>query len=120
MRHKFGISVPQFDPDGAAVLTLSSLPAVRSGRRRQQITATLDGFVTSFDNGFTFAGNDLRLIVPYTESARQTLDHLLQNYAQVYLSTRQGFFRAAPIDWKISKNQIEFTTKILQEIALWP
>ncbi len=120
MRHKFGISTAQFDPDGAAVMTLHRINEVNSGRRRQQITATLDGFVTPFDNGFTYSGGDLLFIVPYSDNYRRALDYLLQNYSALYLSTRQGFFRAAPINWKHVKNEIQFRTKILKEIALWP
>ncbi len=117
MRYNFGISAAQYDPQGAFVLPLYRITEVNSGRRRQQITATLDGFVSPFDNGFTFAGIDMLFVVPYTDTNRQKLDYVLRTYATVHLSTKQGFFRAAPLGWKHVKNEIQFRTKILKEIT---
>lgn len=85
------------------------------GRRTNKV-ATLDGGVAINDFGFTHADRDFQVLVKPTPEQDAALRYIVENYGQVYVSTKEGFFKAIP-EYSPGPSQSTLSLSITEKIA---
>lgn len=105
-----------FDLNGSVELdALESSSFSTLGRRTNKV-ATLDGGVAINDFGFTHADRDFQILVKPTPAQDSTLRYIVENYGQVYVSTREGFFKAIP-EYSPGPEQSTLSLSVTEKLA---
>jgi len=91
------LSTPTFDPLGVVTLDCSADTSLGEHRRRMNRVATLDGGAVFNDFGYSEADRTIKLTWLVTSAEQEAaIERLVILYAQLHVSTRRGFFLAAP------------------------
>ena len=84
--------------------------------RRYNKTPTLDGGTVASDFGFTHADREFQISLIPTLEQDTTLRYLVENHAQVNVSTREGVFSAIPA-YDISEGRAVLTLSITAQMS---
>jgi len=84
--------------------------------RRYNKTRTLDGGVVASDYGFTHADRNFEISLIPTLSQDATLRYLVENHAQVYVSTREGVFKGIP-EYSINEGRAVLALSVTEEMS---
>jgi hypothetical protein len=60
--------------------------------RRNSVRATLDGGGVGSDSGYSDTDREIEFNADITEAQKEILKHMIQNYALLNVSTKDGFF----------------------------
>ena len=87
------------------------------GRRVARI-ATLDGGAVVTDAGYTDADRTIELAwVPRTASFEASVSRMVQSYSRVHVSTRSGFFLAAPEIYRPGAEESVLRLLVLEKLS---
>lgn len=109
------LSAPTYDPAGSLIIKASiSNPYV--GKRRGNVTATLDGESYSYDAGYSDSDITLtaRLSKPGKEIV-QTLQYLVAYYSKCILAYERGCFYVIP-SFEVSGAELRLEFRILERL----
>lgn len=112
------LTAPTFDPAGS--VTLEVLPTQTFGevRRRMNRIATLDGGAVFNDFGFSEADRTLVLAWPVRSAATEAaVERLVQQYAQVTVSTPHGLYLAALEVYSPGATESSLTLLVVSKLA---
>jgi hypothetical protein len=91
------LSTKTYDLDGFLEITLDgSREALIERTRRAVVTQTLDGGVVVDDGGFTHGDRTIDVRMMPTREDLDVLKYLVETYAQINCSMRDGFYTAVP------------------------
>lgn len=87
-----------FDLDGFILIDLTGdkEALVERSRIRTIVRFALDGSPITQDGGYTDNGRKWNVLLRPTRDELETLKHLIETYAELNCSTREGFFSVAP------------------------
>lgn len=117
----FGLSTQIFDLSGARIFTNTiTVDGNRSGSRRNQRTATLDGGVVITDMGYCDGDRDLTIKVPEASLADiEYAKYIVENYNIVTVTTDEGVFSAAPGPYEANADgTLIFKLSIKEKLSL--
>lgn len=116
MRTNIAISSITYDPFGSRILpVLRDVTALRAGARRATRTATLDGGCVVYDTGYAVA--DRRHDVDLDAAHLAFIEHIVQTYRLVHVSTTDGFFVAIPTRYAGQGERVRLTLEYTEQIA---
>lgn len=111
------LSAPTYDPAGALLIpTFISNPYV--GRRRGNVTATLDGGSYQYDAGYS--DSDITLTARLSNPGKaivQTLQYLVAYYTKCILVYERGCFSVIP-SFNISGAELRMEFRILERLDI--
>ena len=111
------VQIATVDFDISGYLAIENVRLVESNHnRRATKRATLDGDVSTFDGGFAHGDRSLEFRFTTTSEIDSALKYITEYHSQVYVSTREGYFRAIP-QYKPDPQDGAFTASILEKIA---
>lgn len=112
------ISALVFDPYGSVTLSVKPDQTMGESRRRMNRVATLDGGAVFNDFGFSEADRSIELKWQVRSKAQEeAVIRLLQLYAKVHLSTRDGVYLAALETYKPGATESALTLLVSQKLT---
>jgi hypothetical protein len=112
------LTSPEFDLDGAVVLSVLPTSEFGETRRRTNRVATLDGGAVLNDYGYTDADRSMTLRWrPYSRELESAVVRLVKLYGQIQVSTPEGLFRAAPETYRTAANESSLVLLVLERLA---
>ncbi len=90
------LSATSYDPSGTIVMSSRVINAYEA-QRRGSVTATLDGSVSVYDGGYSFADQTLKCSINRPSKVLlEALSYLVAYYGQVITCCEIGAFMAVP------------------------
>jgi len=109
------IATVDFDLDGYVLLKPFAFDMGAYNRRANK-RQTLDADVAVFDGGFSHGDRVLSFTFYNDETTDSTLKNIVQYHAQVYVSMREGVFKAIP-QYSPGFEESTFTASVIEKIV---
>ena len=106
--------------DAAGYVEIQTLPDTTDGEigRRVSRIATLDGGAVVSDGGYSEADRTIELAwQPTAAAAEAAIARLLQSYSRVQVSTRSGFYLAAPEAYRPGANESTLRLLVVEKLS---
>lgn len=112
------LSTPSYDLDGHIVIKALASSSFGDISRRINAVKTLDGGIAINDGGTSHGDRVLSIIWRTLDPAfEENIERLVEFYPRLYVSTRRGYFKAAPQNYAKSGGLSTLTLQVEDKIA---